>query len=199
MHIGNIVSQVDIKADKLFNLIKDINNIEPELPTLIIGWEFVKVIYGDNRPSILEKQISENVYWTFTKKERRVDYEEDIKKFIEICIECIGNKILYEFLNILTCKQSLIKNIIKKLISTDVYSIYIKNNSFIYIFDNNKIIGIDFNAIDFLKIERKKVYRILYSNKNNVFFNEDFLDKEIKINIKQKNNKLIPYLKQIIN
>ena len=81
MYIGNIVSQVDIKADKLFNLIKDINKIEPELPTLIIGWEFVKVIYGDNKPSILEKQISENVYWTFTKKERRVDYEEDIKKY----------------------------------------------------------------------------------------------------------------------
>ena len=199
MHIGNIVSQVDIKADKLFNLIKDINNIEPELPTLIIGWEFVKAIYGENRPSILEKQISENLYWTFTKKERRVDYEEDIKNFIGICIENISDKILYKFLNVLTCKQSVIKNIINKLTSTEIYSIYIKNNSFIYIFDsdNNKIIGIDFNAIDFLKIERKKIYRILYSNKNNVFFNEDFLDKEIKINIKQKNNKLIPYLNSL--
>jgi len=199
MYIGNIVSQVEVKTNKLFNSVTDINNIIYELPTLIIGWEFVKLIYRDNKPSILDKEITNNLWWTFTKKERRSDFEEDNKWFIEKCIENASNKIPYEFLNILTGSKNNIKELIKKITSTKVYSIYIKNNSFIYIFIDDKIIGIDFNAIDFLKIERKKVYRILYSNNNNVFFNEDFLDKEIKINIKPKNNKLIPYLSNITN
>jgi len=115
MYIGNIVSQVDIKVNKLFNLTSDINNIIPELPTLIIGWEFTKSIYGENKPSILDKEITESLWWTFTRKERRVDYEEDYKLFIEKCIEYVSNKILYEFLNILTGRKSLIKELIKKL------------------------------------------------------------------------------------
>jgi len=199
MYIGNIVSLVESNTNQLFNLTTDINNIDSELPTLIIGWEFTKLIYGENKPSILEKKIENRLYWTFSKKERRVDYEEDYKSFIENCIEYASTKIEYHFLNVLTDKKSFIKKLIKNLTSTKIFSIYIKNNSFIYIFDETKIIGVDFNAIDFLKIDRKKIYRILYHNKNNLFFNSDFLDKEISINIQVKNNKLIPYLYKVIN
>jgi len=198
MFLGNIVTQIDFKTNQLFKIVNNLGEIEKELPTLIIGWEFTKLIFNENKPSILEKQISDNLYWTFTKKERRVDFEEDYKKFIEICLENINDKINYNFVNILMSKQSILKNIISKLTSSTICYIYIKNNSFIYIFDGFEITGVDFNAIDFIKIDRKKIYRILYSNKNDVFFNTDFLPKEIKEKIINR-NRLVPYLKTIFD
>ena len=197
MFLGNIVTEIELKNNQLFKIAVNLDEIDKELPTLIIGWEFTKILFGDNKPSILEKQINENLFWTFTKRERRVDFEEDYKKFIELCVEKINDRINYNFINILTIKQSFIKNIIRKLASTNVSYIYIKNNSFIYIFDGTEITGIDFNAIDFIKIDRKKVYRILYSKNNEVFFNTDFLLKEIKSNLINK-NRLVPYFKTII-
>lgn len=193
MFLGNIVSKLKIECDDLFNVTDDYNNIIEGLPTLIVGWKDVKEIFENKRKiSILDKRIDNNLYWTFTKYERRIDYDKDIEFFIKYCIKLIENDIEYEYLNLLTNRYSRVKKLIKYLTSKNVSYIYIYKNSFIYIFSKNKIVGIDFNAIDFLKINRKKVYKILYSNNNKLFFSDDFLTKTTRLIIRQ--NKIIPYL-----
>ena len=74
--------------------------------------------------------------------------------------------------------------------------IYVKNNSFIYILNENSIYGLDLNTIDFLNIERKKIYRRLYSNNNEIHFNEDIIPKNLRKEI--KNNKIIPFIIKIL-
>ena len=84
MFLGNIVSEVDIKVDGLFFVTNNIENVIKDIPTLIIGWDLTKRLFSEKtKLSILEKQIDKNLFWTFTKKERRIDFEIDFKNFIE--------------------------------------------------------------------------------------------------------------------
>lgn len=198
MYIGNIVSESILKIDDSFNVVNDIGKIDKKVPTLIIGWDFSKSIFSSLKLSILDKEINKDVNWTFSKKERRIDYEKDLKLFTQKCLNNIENNLKYKYINILTCDRDTLKNLLKKLSSTDVSYIYIYNNSFIYIYINNEIIGIDFNSIDYLKINRKRVYRLLYGRNNKIFFNDDFLSNEIKEIISDK-KRITPYLYAIKN
>lgn len=199
MYLGNIVSETPIRENKLFNVTNSLRNIDREIPTLIIGWDFSKRIFsGDTKLSILDKKIDKNINWTFTRKEKRVDFEKDMSFFMKDAISSIKTRIKYQYINILTASYSEIKNIIKKLTSQDICYVYIHKNSFVYTYLGDIIIGLDLNFIDFINIDRKKIYKLLYSNKNEVFFNEDFLSTEVRENI-YNNQKIIPYLFAIEN
>lgn len=199
MYLGNIVSETPIRENKLFNITNSLTNIDREIPTLIIGWDFSKRIFsGGTKLSILDKKIDKNTNWTFTKKEKRVDFEKDMSFFMKDTIKSIETRVKYQYINVLTASYSEIKKIVKKLSSQDVNYIYINKNSFVYAYLGDVIIGLDLNFIDFLSIDRKKIYRLLYSNKNEVFFNDDFLSIEVRENI-DNNQKIIPYLFAIEN
>lgn len=200
MYIGNIVIETistKNKFYKLFNVVNDINNIIENIPTLIIGWEYTKKICYNDNLSILEKKIDDKCFWTFSRFEKRYDYEIDLKTFLKTCLENTTKNIKYEYINVLTCKRTNIKKIINFLTFNKNTYIYIKNNTFIYILDSEIIYGVDFNLIDYLNIERKKIYRILYSAENKLFFNNDLLDENTKQIIKDKEY-LTPYLIKIL-
>lgn len=198
MFLGNIVSENSIIVSSLFNVVNDINNIDDRVPTLIIGWDFSKRIFSGVKLSILDKNINKNTSWTFTKKEKRVDYEKDLDNFIKNCLNYINNKINYQYINILTSEYKIIKKLIEKLTSTEISYIYVCKNSFIYIYSNYNVIGIDFNCLDYLNIDRKKIYKILYGKGNKIFFNNSFLPSGINENIENK-QRIIPYLYEIQN
>ena len=63
-----------IKVVNSFNLIEDKTK-----PILIIGLEEAKKRASSF--SILEKRLSDNVFWTFGKREKRVDYEKIFTSF----------------------------------------------------------------------------------------------------------------------
>ncbi len=196
MYLGNIVSEEKIIKNKLFKYSNNLCDIDCNIPTLIIGWEFTKKLFYDKKINILNKKINKFTFWTFNKKEKRVDFENDLKFFTKNVLKNVKNEVNYMYINVLTSKYNFIKNLIKKLNSTDVFYIYIYKNSFVYLCSNENIFGFDLNMTDFLDIDRKKIYKILFSNGNKVFFNDDFLDKNIRENI-ENNNKIIPYLYKI--
>lgn len=198
MCIGNIVSEIPIKDNWLFNITNDINKIDKNIPTLIIGWDFSKRIFKNKKLSILNKKIDDSIFWTFSKKEKRVDYEKDFDFFVKNSFFLTKKRIKYHYFNVLTSNLKKTKKILKILNSDKVCYIYILKNSFIYIYVNDMIIGVDFNSIDFLKIDRKRIYKHLYKNGNKVIFNDDFIPMEIKENISD-NQKIIPYLFAIKN
>lgn len=196
MYIGNIVSENEIKLTDGFNVVPDINNIISGIPTLIIGWGLVKTIYGDDKPSILEKQINDLTYWEFSKREKRVDYETGLQVFIKTCFEHINSKLTYEFIDVLTIRYKTLKKLLLFLNNEHKNYIYVKNNSFIYALNDHTVYGIDLNAVDFLNIERKKIYRRLYSINNEIHFNEEIIPNILRKEI--KNNIIIPYLIKIL-
>jgi hypothetical protein len=73
MNVGNIVTNSKKIDFENFKICRKIDNIDRDLPTLIIGWENVKKIYGE-RVSILHKRIDTFTFWTFSSKERKSEY-----------------------------------------------------------------------------------------------------------------------------
>jgi hypothetical protein len=77
MYVGNIVTDTPIN-DGDFRVCLSMDVIDETLPTLIVGWKTVRGIYG-NDVSILHKKINERTYWTFNRRERKIDFEKDIE------------------------------------------------------------------------------------------------------------------------
>ena len=78
--IGYIVTKN--KIENVLSCIKVVSSYrsieDKSKPILIIGLEEAKKHASSF--SILEKQIGENMFWTFGKREKRTDYEKDIEK-----------------------------------------------------------------------------------------------------------------------
>ena len=76
---GNIVSKSKVDANpSLFNITDSLDRCIPDIPTLIIGLDNAKSMIPGF--SILEKDYRDK-HWTYSKTERRCDYEDDLEKF----------------------------------------------------------------------------------------------------------------------
>lgn len=193
MYFGNIITNGEISIDGFRVYSKD-DVIDNDLPTLIIGWELAKDIYA-NSVSILHKKINTNTFWTFTPKERKVDFECDIENFKEHCYNTFGDNIPYVYLDILYGKKSVNKRIIKKILSLENPYVYISDNDIIYIFGDNIIFGVDLNVISYFEGKRNKILDKIKSIKNSVLIDSKIFNnyRDLLYKIKNK-NRLIPYI-----
>ena len=126
MYVGNIITSSIIKEDN-FKICNDLESINPSIPTLIVGWKNAKELIKEEI-SILHKKINSNLYWTFSQKERKVDYDKDIVDFKKICYNRIGNNIPYVYLDILHGKLRINKKIIQKIYTLKEPISYISKN-----------------------------------------------------------------------
>ncbi len=153
---------------------------------LIVGWSNVKKLYPNQK--ITEKSISNNIFWTFSEKEKRNDYERDIVEFHKKCMDNFKSKFIYYFLNPFELKYGGIKKIIKKIESSNNKVGYFNGRHFFITIDNI-ILGIDMDFIDLLKISKDKIILWLKSKKTNFIENTNILNYDDYV----KNNEyLIP-------
>lgn len=193
MNIGNIVSSSVIKEEN-FNLFDEIESIDNSFPTLIIGWDKTKEIFGD-KVSILHKKISNKLYWTFSGKERRVDFENDLKQFKKTCYNDFGSEIPYIYLDPLHDKLKKIKKILKKIYSLEESISYITDKNMLYILGDNIIFGVDLNITEFMSIQNDKIITRIHNLTNSVLIDNEIFNK-CKEFIKKLDNdyKLVPYV-----
>lgn len=191
-YIGNIVTDKRVNFDSLINKCKSYNDIDTSVPTLIIGWNNVKSIFPN--VSILNKEINPNMFWTFGRTERRVDYERDINSFYLYCIKNISSHIKYKFFNIITTTYSKCKRLINFINSDISKTIYVHNDCSIFILFDNNVIGISLNDIDYLNIKKNKVLNMIGNNpNNNIIYDDNFLSIRMR-RIIGDNKIIIPYL-----
>ena len=155
MYIGNIITSSKIE-DENFKVCRKLETIDGSLPTLIVGWDKTKEIYGD-KVSILHKKIDEKTNWTFSTKERKVDYDKDIKSFMSNCYSNIGKDINYVYIDIIHDSKKKIKKIIKKIYSLKNPKVYNHLNRMIYIYGENIVFGVDIEVLNYIGIDYKKV------------------------------------------
>lgn len=193
MYFGNVISKTPINIEGFKNYSKE-DLIENDLPTIIVGWELVKEMYG-NKISILHKSISFKKFWTFTPKERKVDFEIDIESFKEFCYNSFGDNIPYVYLDILYGKKRTNKKIIKKILSLNKPFIYISNNDMVYIFGDNIIFGVDLNIINYFENKKEKVLNSIKKLNSPTLIDSTIFNKYRDFLFKIKNkNRLIPYI-----
>lgn len=195
-YIANIITKSRLDVGEYINVSKDITKVDLTIPTLIIGWAMVKEIYPN--ADILNKQISETVYWTYSNREKRQEYEPDLTKFINNAFSRLETSIKYTFFNVLTNPLSRNKCLIKYIDSPITKIIYITDRH-IFIYDNKQVTGVSLSDLEFYGFKRERIINILKRNSyNKLLFSDSFLSFKIKRSIGD-NGKIIPFLYSIKN
>ena len=168
--IGNIiVSSPNSKVDDCYNKFLSLSNVDNNLPTMIIGLKNAK--QNIENFSIFKKEYRNNMlWWTFSKTEKRSDYDKDMQNFYEVCINNIINNIKYYNININELTYSKIKKLIKYIKNNNKKIYYIDNNKFVFIYDIEKtknIYGISLNTCAFYGISKEKILKLIVSNSKN--------------------------------
>jgi len=193
MNIGNIVSSYKINEDN-FKLFDEIELVDNSLPTLIVGWNKTKEIFGD-KISILNKKISDNLYWTFLPTERRVDYDNDIIIFKKVCYDNFGSELSYVYIDPIHDKPQKIKKILKKIYSLKESISYFTNKNMLYILGENIIFGVNLEITEFIGIKTNSIITRVVNLRNSVLIDNEIFNK-CKEFIKKLDNeyKLVPYV-----
>jgi hypothetical protein len=111
MKLGYIVSDNNIKLDNFIT----INSLpsDNDLPVLIVGREFSKKL--NVKTSILKKKIDSNTFWTYSSKEKKSEYTDDIELFKNFCITKFLNGIKYYYIDPFSMNMSSMKRMVSKI------------------------------------------------------------------------------------
>ena len=171
MKVANIVFDGEINEvnKKLVNFIDTVNG--DTLPTLIIGWKTAK----EYNVKITNHHIGENLWWTFSPKERRSIYLKDVSKFVGEAIKELVKNIKYTNIDPIVQDLRTLKSMIAEIRGSNNISAYLFNDRIIYIYADTKIYGIDLKVIDMIGFKRdsliKKIKDIaeIYSDDDEVY------------------------------
>lgn len=178
--LGYIVTDRKLKnIDGFVEQVNDISLADSTKPILVVGWKNAKNY--DGYTSILEKQLGNNIYWTFNKSENRSDFEEDLQMFYNIIYNNILNNINYHYIDIFKLKYNKLKKLYSILSSREDKNIYI-SNGVVYILHENSVLGLSLTVLEYCGIKTEKVLQRIKSNPNNNVFEDDnkFVFKLIK-------------------
>lgn len=169
--LGYIVT--DRKLKDIDGFVEQVNNIslaDSTKPILVVGWKNAKNY--DGYTSILEKQLGNNIYWTFNKSESRSDFEEDLQMFYNIIYNNILNNINYHYIDIFKLKYNKLKKLYSILFSREDKNIYI-SNGVVYILHEGSVLGLSLTVLEYCGIKTDKVLQRIKSNPNNNVFEDD--------------------------
>ena len=193
MHIGNIVTNLDLKEEN-YNIVNHLDDINKDLPTLIIGWSLTKTLVED--VSILHKRIDEKLQWTFSEKERKVDFEIDVDFFKKDCYNRLGKDIIYVYVDIIHSSKSKIKKIVSKIKSFKEVIFYVGKNNMLYIYDENIVFGVDLNMTKLIGVDSNRLLKKISDLPNSILIKNEIFNKcsGIVKKINNKNSKILPYI-----
>ena len=175
-YIGRIISKTKIEGvSEFIEVTQDTSSVvdgKCKIPTLIIGYSFVKGLFGENIKAI-KKDIGDNLFWTFSKRERRIEYDVDVQKFLKYAVSFADRYNKYEFIDLITSSKSdlgdfflsICENCKKVLYKTD-------DMLYIYIPLKRKTIGFSLMAAEYMDIDKNSI--LSHFSKETYFVPEDF-------------------------
>lgn len=188
-NLGNILTSENVKKfDRYFNVCQNFNNIDITIPTLIIGLDNAKKYIKDF--NILQKKYDNNIWWTFSRFEKRNIYEEDIKAFYNFCLTLVLDNIKYKYINIFKLKYNKLKNSLLYIESCNTRVVtFNENNRFLYFYCSkfNTVYGLSLTDLEYCGIDYNKILNKIKANKNFYFVeNFNFLPSDIKYKLGDK-------------
>ena len=193
-YIANILTDEQFNEAELYNVVRDSNDLIPGIPTLIVGWERTKSEYPD--ASIIENKVSDNVYWTYGKYERRDKYETNIKKFQDLSFKKFVDSIDYVFYDILLSTTERLDSFLTSLVSEPTKTVDVVGDMmYIYYSGTNKVVGLSLRDCDYLEDTlKKRIFSVLYNSKTiNLLKNNDEISREVRFKAKGRAY-ILPYL-----
>ena len=195
MFVGNIVTQSKVNIDKYFNVVETMDAIIHGLPTLIVGWDIVKTI--EPEVDFITRKLSDNIFWTFKKTERRDIFENDLYDFIHHSYNLLIKDLDYKFIDLIQLTESELKITFKTIKKSTNAVGYIHQNM-LYIYTDNIVYGLDLKLVTYLEYNLSDILNKIKSYCSVLLDNDEILI-EYKDIIDMLNNevKYVPFLYSI--
>ena len=195
MFVGNIVTQSKVNIDKYFNVVETMDAIIHGLPTLIVGWDIVKTI--EPEVDFITRKLSDNIFWTFKKTERRDIFENDLYDFIHHSYNLLIKDLDYKFIDLIQLSEQELKTTFKEIKKSTKVIGYIHENM-LYIYTDNIVYGLDLKLVTYLEYNLADILNKIKSYCS-VFLDNDEILIEYKDIIDMLNNevKYVPFLYSI--
>lgn len=170
-YLGYIYSEkAETGVKSYIKVISDMSEYEEGKPLLIIGIKNAKS-YSSNF-NILEKKLSDNVFWTYSKFESKHEHDKDIFEFNQRVVKISTSCVEYNYVDIFRLRYSSVKKIYKVLFSSDRKHIYI-SNGMLYFTYGTHVIGISLKIMDYCGMGYQKRIERLHENKSNMILDEN--------------------------
>jgi hypothetical protein len=195
MFVGNIITQSKVNIDKYFNVVETMDAIIHGLPTLIVGWDIVKTI--EPEADFITRKLSDSIFWTFKKTERRDIFENDLYDFIHHSYNLLIKDLDYKFIDLIQLSEQELKTTFKEIKKSTKVIGYIHENM-LYIYTDNIVYGLDLKLVTYLEYNLADILNKIKSYCS-VFLDNDEILIEYKDIIDMLNNevKYVPFLYSI--
>lgn len=193
-YIANILTTEPFEAGELYNIVHEPGSLVPGIPTLIVGWEKTKELYPE--ASIIEWNVTDNVFWTYGKYEKRDRYEINVKKFQDLAFKKFVESLKYVFYDVMLDGEDRFTKFIELLLSNAQKTVYITGDMmYIYIDYTKKIVGVSLRDCDYLgETYKKRIFSAMYNNPSVILLkNNDAISKEIRFKTRGMAY-ILPYL-----
>lgn len=146
-----------------YNYSIDYKDIKNNLPTLYVGWLFLKKC-GLLNVDILKSSIIENkLYWTPSFEENKSSHVNGVASFIDLA-PIINFTANYEYLDVdpVMCQLYSNDNIFQ-YIGNNFDRLYQYKTEIIYLLRDNKVFGLNLKMFEFFNFEISKLLTTIYS------------------------------------
>lgn len=187
MKLANIVYQNELinhtKVDYVnyFNEPKRFNKLDYTLPTLYVGWSFMKKCNPDSQiiqnADILDKNIiSNNLFWEFDFKENKQSHVNGVKEFVENIPEYYY-KPKYKYINLDPVFFQVVDiDELMCILPNEIDKAYQFKDEIVYTLCGDSITGINLKMYEFFQFNVSEILNKIASrckNKNSVFHDVD--------------------------
>jgi len=109
--------------------------------------------------------------WTFKKTEKREYYESDIEAFKKMVVKRQSECVDYQYISLYSLPYSKIKRLYNIIVDNALgkrTSYMVADNNMLYFPINNRtVIGLSFQSLRYIGVERDKVISLIKRNKSN--------------------------------
>jgi hypothetical protein len=168
MKIANIIYEKELvnhtKVDYVnyYNQPVKYSELDKSLPTLFVGWSFMKACNPDNEiilhADILKKKIITNeLYWEFSFDESKASHVKGIENFVEIAPQFYFTP-KYQFINLDPVFFQLVEiEDLMVVLPKEIDATYNLKNEMLYVLKDNKIWAINLKMYEFFKFNPTEI------------------------------------------
>lgn len=145
-YLANIISKDKGDYGPLYNSVTNIGDCVVGLPTLIVGWDLANKLYP-SEIDVLNRKISRDISWTYSKYERREENEKDCREFFHEVLDRFANNVKYVYFDVILESDENKK----KFIGEYKNSVFYENKSMIYMYihTKNMVLGVSKVELDY--------------------------------------------------
>ena len=199
MFIANVITNGSATGvTEMAERISNFENADMSKPTLIIGKKNAESIFGKENIKALNRNIKDNIVWTYAKNERRDDYLEGIKNFNSFVFDALKQKVKYKYFDVFHTNYSTVRDFILYMGNKQRKVAYLKKEH-IYFYTKNSVYGLDLRECKYLGVKKEKIVNII-KNAKNISFVSDLKENSLELDEYLSSNAyLIPYIYYLKN